>query len=78
LAIALRRLHRRRQTEPGLGADAGLAAIDGRVEQVGKRRRNRRQRLAGRLGAGRSRRVLALSRRLCVVRGLRHRMNMDR
>jgi hypothetical protein len=76
LAIGFRR--RRRRAQPGLGPDARLAAIDGRIEQIGQRRRDRRQSLAGGLGAGRPRRVLPLSRRLGFVGGLRHRMNMDR
>ena len=44
----------------GLGTDPGLAAVDRGVEQVGERRRDRRQLRTRRLGAGRPRGVLGL------------------
>ena len=47
----------------GLGADPGLAAIDGGVEKVGEGRRDRRQFRARRLGAGGPCGVLGLFRR---------------
>ena len=65
-----------RRLQAGLRADAGLAAIDRRVEQVGKRRRDRRQLRPRRFGAGRTGRVLGLLWLFRFVGGLGHLRNM--
>src|SRR5205807_1036864 len=62
-----------RRLQAGLRADAGLAAIDRGIEQVGERRRDRLRVGPRRLGARRPRRIARLLR---FVGGLRHRRNM--
>src|SRR5262249_46516433 len=61
-----------RRLQAGLRADARLAAIDRRVEQVGERRPDRNRRRPRRLGAGRPGRILWLFRLLRLVGGFRH------
>ncbi len=62
--------------QTGLRSDAGLAAVDRRIEEVRQLWRERRQCLSRGLGAGRARRVLALLGLVALVARIRHPGNM--